>query len=257
MQALARAYPTRITSVEVRDRQWAIEMDGIWYYWAAGRLLPEEQRAQFEEYVSIRFYNYELGPIVLPEIDPSIAERLRERTTNARTDGRLRFNGFLDSLYGISSRDEAEQTTQAIFLLGLETRVHPLLVDPLNRVDARIRTQFPSSKPVREFVETLEAADAYNWRNIAGTQRRSYHSYGVAIDLVPKYYGGKWPYWLWASQSGVTEWWTIPLEERWLVPQPIVDAFEAEGFIWGGKWMLFDALHFEYRPESILMASGS
>ena len=170
------------------------------------------------------------------------------------TDERLRFNGFLDSLYGISSRDEGEQTTQAIFFLGLETRVHPLLVDPLSRVDARIRAHFPSSKPVRELVENLAAADAYNWRNIAGTQRRSYHSYGVAIDLVPKYYGGKWPYWLWAAQSGVEEWWSIPLEERWLVPQPIVDAFEAEGFIWGGKWMLFDGLHFEYRPESILMA---
>ena len=33
-----------------------------------------------------------------------------------------------------------------------------------------------------------------------------------------------------------------------------VDAFEAEGFIWGGRWYHFDSLHFEYRPELIALA---
>ena len=33
-----------------------------------------------------------------------------------------------------------------------------------------------------------------------------------------------------------------------------VEAFEAEGFIWGGKWSEFDLMHFEYRPELILLA---
>jgi hypothetical protein len=35
-------------------------------------------------------------------------------------------------------------------------------------------------------------------------------------------------------------------------PQAIVDAFEAEGFIWGGKWHSFDFMHFEYRPELLI-----
>ena len=35
------------------------------------------------------------------------------------------------------------------------------------------------------------------------------------------------------------------------VPQVIVDAFEAEGFIWGGRWKHYDTMHFEYRPELI------
>ncbi len=33
------------------------------------------------------------------------------------------------------------------------------------------------------------------------------------------------------------------------VPQAVVDAFEAEGFIWGGRWKHYDTMHFEYRPE--------
>jgi hypothetical protein len=32
-------------------------------------------------------------------------------------------------------------------------------------------------------------------------------------------------------------------------PQPVVDAFEGEGFYWGGKWLFFDNMQFEYRPE--------
>ena len=29
----------------------------------------------------------------------------------------------------------------------------------------------------------------------------------------------------------------------------IVDAFEAEGFAWGGRWYHYDTMHFEWRPE--------
>jgi hypothetical protein len=29
---------------------------------------------------------------------------------------------------------------------------------------------------------------------------------------------------------------------------------EEEGFIWGGKWPMYDTMHFEYRPELILLS---
>ncbi|WP_372236783.1 M15 family metallopeptidase [Campylobacter pinnipediorum] len=29
----------------------------------------------------------------------------------------------------------------------------------------------------------------------------------------------------------------------------MVDVFEKNGFIWGGRWKHFDTMHFEYRPE--------
>ena len=33
------------------------------------------------------------------------------------------------------------------------------------------------------------------------------------------------------------------------IPPDIVAAFERHGFIWGGRWMHFDTMHFEFRPE--------
>jgi hypothetical protein len=254
--ALREAYPEVIRDVAVRDGEWTVLLGDTWYYWADGRLLPGELRDRADEYVQIRFYNYTMGPLTLPEVPPELGARLRDRTEQitSSADDQLRFNDFLDTLYGISSRAEAEATVVSISFLGMGTRVHPFLREPLERVERRIRDAMQTSPEVTAFVEGLSSVHAYNWRNIAGTQRRSYHSYGVALDLVPRTYAGRWAYWLWAAESGVDEWWNLSLEERWSIPQPVVDAFEAEGFIWGAKWLFFDHLHFEYRPESILMA---
>ncbi len=37
-------------------------------------------------------------------------------------------------------------------------------------------------------------------------------------------------------------------------PKELVDTFEKNNFVWGGKWGHFDILHFEYRPEVLIKA---
>ena len=32
-------------------------------------------------------------------------------------------------------------------------------------------------------------------------------------------------------------------------PAAVIKAFEDEGFIWGGRWAIWDNMHFEYHPE--------
>jgi hypothetical protein len=59
-------------------------------------------------------------------------------------------------------------------------------------------------------------------------------------------------YWQWTADSNA-EWYTVPYSGRFHPPEPVVKAFEAYGFCWGGKWPLFDTMHFEYRPEIMLM----
>jgi hypothetical protein len=75
----------------------------------------------------------------------------------------------------------------------------------------------------------------FNWRAIGGTERRSAHAFGIALDLNPQ----AADFWRWSRQRA----WKHP------VPPAVVAAFEAEGFIWGGRWYHFDTMHFEYRPE--------
>ncbi len=81
------------------------------------------------------------------------------------------------------------------------------------------------------------------WREIAATDRLSAHAFGIAVDLNPAL-----PYWLTCRHPEAA-----PARVQ-AFPRGIVAAFEAEGFIWGGKWAAFDLMHFEYRPELILKA---
>jgi hypothetical protein len=58
---------------------------------------------------------------------------------------------------------------------------------------------------------------------------------------------------LWSSKI-VRDWGDIPLSKRWHPPEQVIEAFEENGFIWGGKWHRFDTVHFEYRPEILSLA---
>ena len=115
---------------------------------------------------------------------------------------------------------------------GHAVRVQRKVAPAFARVSARLATLVAADASLAPFVAKL--GGSFNARNIAGTDRPSAHSYGIAIDLNPDLSS----YWRW-DKSG----W----KNR--IPQAIVDAFEAEGFIWGGRWFHFDTMHFEYRPE--------
>jgi hypothetical protein len=78
-----------------------------------------------------------------------------------------------------------------------------------------------------------------NWRNVAGTQRLSNHSFAGAIDLNLD----KSTYWRWQPAA------KLPTFSRLSFPQPIIETFERHGFIWGGKWYHYDTMHFEYRTR--------
>jgi hypothetical protein len=50
------------------------------------------------------------------------------------------------------------------------------------------------------------------------------------------------------------DWHNVPHEKRLEPPGVVVGIFEENGFLWGGKWPWYDTMHFEYRPEILLLS---
>jgi len=252
LRALATSYPDRIHLVKLRDGDWSVQVNDTTYYWAEGRLLPRELRHKHDDFSPYRFYPY---PAELPPLRALSAEE-RERLNDAidRREAKkiIRYPGFLNSLWGMENFKEAEETVIRIDMLGHNVRIHPELQKPLAQVEADILRAAETDIAVSNWLEELEEVSAYVWRKIAGSSNRSLHSYGIAIDLEPSDYKGKQIYWRW-TRDFYDDWWAVRYEERYMIPRSVVQIFEDHGFIWGGKWFLFDQIHFEYRPELIVL----
>lgn len=154
--------------------------------------------------------------------------------------GRIRDETLLKALYGSTPQEVESHLVRIKWcpkLVGQKLRV-------TTRQNVHLALQKVSNELDRhpEWRKYLRSNGTYNWRAIAGTDRLSAHSFGIAIDLALGYID----YWKWdypkANES-------TPIGYKNRLPQGIVDIFEKHGFIWGGKWLHYDTMHFEYRPE--------
>lgn len=259
LEALQKSYPQIVTDVSHRDGDWTITLGDRRFYWAHSRLLPQEERDNYEEYASIRFYRYYRGEAQLVHLTEEQEARIRllfGARSGSSSFNASRHNEFLDTLYGVHNRTEADQQMIQMSFLTHPVTVHPFLRAPLHRVEQKILRRIARDAELRAFVAEIHSVSGYVWRSISGTNTRSYHGYGAAVDLLHANYGGDHVYWRWSAERGVEEWWKIPISDRWVPPSILIDIFESEGFVWGGKWLLFDNLHFEYRPEVLLLERG-
>lgn len=146
--------------------------------------------------------------------------------------GRIRFEPFFYKMYG-SSEDEVMNN-----LVNVEWIDGSIIqFSSVNGADEKLRSVIRELKELpSEFRKYLKnIGGTFNWRVIAGTNRLSTHSFGIAIDINTKYSD----YWKWNNNTEYIN--RIPVE--------IAEVFEKYGFIWGGKWYHYDTMHFEYRPE--------
>ncbi len=221
------------------------------FFWADGRLLPESEWEKKEEWWSL-FYSYDKtlrDPATFSQEEIERMKKFGSKESQQNTAGSPMF--FFDFLYDSWSESEIEKHIVRTTFLGKKTKIHERIKEPLERVEKRILALKEKDKDVKAFLKTLSTADAYFWRTIANTNRKSFHSYGIAIDVLPKRLFGKETYWSWAKDSRGDKWMLTPLSQRWSPPKAVIDIFESEGFIWGGKWAVWDTMHFEYHPELI------
>jgi len=248
-RALVEAYPRRVLKAEYRNGDWAVLLRDTWFYYAEGRLLPEGLRDRVAYYRPIAFYdNY---PRYLPPWTPPTEEQIARfrQSVGARGSQLPRAHYFFDTLYRAHSREESYRRVKTIRFLGNPVTVHHAILEELALVEDRILQLARTEPRVMAWINNIDRVYGWNWRNIAGTQSRSFHAYGAAIDIMPRVLGGRSVFWGWSGPN----WWTIPHERRYHPPESVVQAFEAYGFVWGGKWSFFDTIHFEFRPEVFIL----
>ncbi|MCL2196127.1 MAG: M15 family metallopeptidase [Treponema sp.] len=252
VKSLIQAYPDRIEKAEFRNNDWALLMNDKWYCFAGGRLLPENMLENTENYRPNQFYNY---PEELPpwkELTPEEIKRYNSWTENRSQNPPRRSSFFLDELWQAPNRAETEKKLVRISFLGKSTRVHQAIQKKLAAVESIILQLGKVDPQVQTWINGMGSIEGYGWRNIAETQSRSFHSYGLAVDLLPRNMGNKQTYWLWTSQYR-DDWYNVSYNERYHPPASVIKTFEVHGFVWGGKWPMFDTMHFEYRPEVMLL----
>lgn len=162
--------------------------------------------------------------------------------------GRLRNDAFFKALYGNTAKEvQANMTT-------VQWRPSGKTLQFNKRNNASIQLQKVGDEIAKDKALSAYVAKSLgtlNWRMIAGTNRLSSHSFGVAVDFyLPKHLH---KYWRWDGCTSEDKPCPYPkalLQDSKL--NQVVKIFEKHGFIWGGKWASYDSPHFEYRPELLI-----
>ena len=220
-------------------------------YWCESKFLPKDKLGQKDNYRPM-LYNYQK---IIPDpknFTPEQIELIKEFTdrdnrANSPIDPPFLHNAIFDC----ADRAHAESHIVKIPFLTLSINTHERLKEPLERVSKRIM-DLPRDEEMTKFLNTLTRTDCFSWRTVRDTQSRSFHSIGLAIDILPKGYYQKVIYWSWQKQLRPNDWYMTPIESRWCPPQRVIDIFADEGFIWGGTWIVWDNMHFEYHPELLV-----
>ena len=215
LRCLKRAYPQIRSLVKNGDGSIDLLMDD-------GKLSPYKSAVGGGDVFASMRQIYPLEPN-RPDIDDGFAP------------GRDRPYDLFDALYG-SMPSEVQKNLKTVALPRGKASLNKNAARALASIVPELDSLAREHPELRKY---LKVDGGYYWRNIAGEDRRSAHSYGIAIDLG----AASAPYWRWAKKP------RHPLQKTY--PRELVEVMEKAGFIWGGKWDKYDLMHFEYRPELI------
>ena len=156
--------------------------------------------------------------------------------------GRCRVYELLTDVYGTSKQSVESKLTNVRSGFG------SYQFNGNNKAAASLQAVMTELLPLAQRNQTIKrcifpCSGTFNYRIIAGTNQLSPHSFAIAIDLAVN----RGDYWKWSSKEAAGK-------RLSTYPSEIVEIFEKNNFIWGGKWGHFDIMHFEYRPEIILKA---
>jgi len=249
---LWQAYPGAISGFQQTPQGWIfLFRNGLEIPYRDGLQLGVEARMDQSDLEAVLSQPYPFGEIPVP-------------VGFGREPGRFRSYELFKAAYG-GTPDEVKRNLVVVDFLGLgvEFNARNGAAEALREAADEIKADPEACAYVRRVAGArLQAIrgtklkrspniSSWNWRCIAGTQRLSAHSFGIALDL---------------NKPDIT----LPSYWRWLPPRRfpqglesvrtvegvswhVIEIFEKHGFIWGGKWHHFDTMHFEYRPEFLAL----
>lgn len=237
VRAFTQSYAALIDSVAYSEDDAVFYLKGGAIRFRDGRMLEASRGPEAATQCDDIFYEYSLEPLAEP---PAASGEKPVYCTD-----------LLEILWG-SEESEIRDHGSSITFLDHKMFVNDFLIAPLAQVERDLHEAARRDARVAEWMAELDITYSFVSRKIAGSPTRSQHGWGLAVDFVPDSYEGRHVYWRWSRVFDREGWDEIPLEERWSPPRPVIEAFERQGFVWGGKWAHFDVIHFEYRPEIIL-----
>ena len=258
LNAYKEAYPDLITDVIKGEKDWTVKFaNGNLYYWADGKILPESALKKSEKYIS-----YSINPYNINGRSPELytEEKIKKLRVINRPSGKKRIvlseeGGLYKELFAITAKKSAKKQLTEVRLCGHYITVHHNIAEKIRLIDSKIHLLAKTDPEVRSYLKNISSIEAFNWRNIAGSDHKSNHSFGIAIDILPKKYHKKTIYWSWEQEKN-RDWMLLPQSRLWAPPDPVVKIFLEERFIWGGNWDKYDTMHFEYRPELIFLSKN-
>lgn len=228
---------TTVTIIKKNDYDAVItSRKGEIFFFKNGKMLPPEELPN-EDNFSPYFYYYPIG-------------KLKTKKKENIKFPKPAHHALLNSLYGVYAY-EIEYSLEIFRVLNRKLRFHQShnaaksLINVLNKIEELSKID----KDIKRWISETKSIYTYSNRSLRNSNSTSLHSYGIALDIMP-YDRSKHIYWLWAKEYR-DDWWNIKDNEKISVPEKVIELFEKNGFIWGGKWYFFDIMHFEYRPEII------
>lgn len=234
LQALLTGYPGYCQGLALAENHqlYLIMQNNVRILYDDGKVKSFEEKLDHPDLQDMLSQVYPAGesPAYQPDYDP----------------GRFRVTALFNTVYGGASQQvQANLTTVNFCGQKVQFNARNGAAAALRRVGEQLAALFRGKPELRQYLFPL--GGSVNWRTIAGTNRPSPHSWGIAIDLNPRYGA----YWRWQKSPTAAS----ILNLRQSYPGEIVKIFEAQGFIWGGKWSHYDLMHFEYRPELLAKTS--
>jgi len=225
----AEAAPAPLSCLERHYDVHAVWKDNDWW----GRL-PDGRDVRYDD-GQVKSLDQLLNHPTLRDmfVMPYVRGAVTKQPAENDDPGRVRVDALFATTFPMN-----RASVETLLFLGQKVRVHRRALAAFTAVEQRLQTLLRDRPDLRAHLLPLGGTIAK--RNIAGTQRASAHSFGIAIDINPK----RAVYWRWRRDNIGKP---IPIDA--LPDQAIVDAFESEGFVWGGRWYHTDTMHFEYRPE--------